>query len=188
MRSRCLAAALFALVFCTAASAVAQETGQVGLTMGYPTTIGIIWHVSDTAALRPEFSYAHNSGETSSPAAGVLATSSGNSTGVGLSALFYVRKWDSVGAYITPRYFYSHSSTTSEAMGAPVNGSSTTTNSGHSVTGSVGVQYSVNRRFGVFGEAGFGYTHGKGSSTSSSSEVRTNLWAMRGAIGAILYF
>src|SRR5437870_2920123 len=59
----------FALAFVTtipAATAAGQERGQVGLTMGYPGSIGIIWHISDAVAVRPELSVSRTSVETTS--------------------------------------------------------------------------------------------------------------------------
>ena len=37
--------------------ALAQEE-KVGLTMGYPTAVGVLWQVSDLVAIRPEFTWA----------------------------------------------------------------------------------------------------------------------------------
>jgi hypothetical protein len=185
MRVRGLVVAFFALVSCTTTNAVAQEKGQTGLTMGYPATIGLIWHVSDTMALRPEFSFSRASNELSSSTPPAASSSTGTGEGVALSGLFYLRKWESVGAYFSPRYAYSHSSTSSQSVSGS---NSTNTSSTHSVTGSIGVQYSVNRRFGVFGEAGFGYTRQNSHSSLAVYDNKGNAWATRTAIGAILYF
>ena len=38
-------------------TASAQDTPKLGVTMGYPS-IGVIWHVTDGVALRPEVSVA----------------------------------------------------------------------------------------------------------------------------------
>ena len=88
MRVRWLVVALFALVSCTATNAVAQEKGQTGLTMGYPATIGLIWHIGDSAALRPEFSFSRTANEASSSTVPSVGSSTGTGEGVALSGLF----------------------------------------------------------------------------------------------------
>ena len=42
------------LLVCGMGSANAQDNPRVGLTMGYPTSIGVLWHVTDRIAIRPE--------------------------------------------------------------------------------------------------------------------------------------
>ena len=37
--------------------AVGQEKGQVGLTVGYPASVGVVWHAVDRVAVRPEFTF-----------------------------------------------------------------------------------------------------------------------------------
>lgn len=184
MRVRWMVVALLVLVSCTATKAIAQEKGQVGLAMGYPTTIGLIWHAGRNVALRPDFSFSRGSAESVSSISSSTSTSTGTGVGFGLSGLFYFRKWDTVQAYFSPRYAYSRSSTTSRSDAA----SNTSTTSSHSAIASIGVQYSVNRRFGVFGEAGFGYTRQTASGTNFLFENTASSWAMRSAVGAILYF
>ena len=44
-------------------SADAQEKGKTGVTLGYPASIGLLWHVTDRIAIRPEFSFAFTSND-----------------------------------------------------------------------------------------------------------------------------
>src|SRR5215210_8020139 len=54
------------LVVCLAAmlviakAAAAQEPGQIGLTMGYPGTIGVVWHPTSRIALEPDIAFSRN--------------------------------------------------------------------------------------------------------------------------------
>ena len=57
-----LAAALLVL---TGRTAGAQGAGKAGVTMGYPASIGVIWHASDKVAIRPELTIAGASSKTS---------------------------------------------------------------------------------------------------------------------------
>ena len=55
MGTRC--AVLAAGVLLATVSANAQEQGQTGIAMGYPSSIGVIWHATDNLAIRPEVSF-----------------------------------------------------------------------------------------------------------------------------------
>ena len=101
-------------VSCTASSLHAQERGQVGLTMGYPPAVGLVWHVTDLVAVRPEISFTSSASDpTSIPVLGT-STSSSSTLGVGVSALFYLWKWDALRAYVAPRFTYSRLDGSSE--------------------------------------------------------------------------
>jgi hypothetical protein len=69
----------------------AQERGDVGITMGDPAAVGVLFHVSDSLAIRPEVSFSTTT--TDIP----LTTSSSTLYGVGVSALIYVKRWDALG-------------------------------------------------------------------------------------------
>ena len=145
-------------MLCIASAARAQDAPKVGLTMGYPTSVGVLWQVADRVAVRPELSLSHVSGDTS----GVdltntptpLASDNTTSVGTGVSALFYIGPREALRTYVSPRFSYSRSSTSASS------GTSTsdTAISSYQVTGSFGAQYTLGRRFGLFGEIGVGYT------------------------------
>jgi len=165
----------------------AQETGRAGLTMGYPGAVGMIWHVAERVALRPEFSFASSAADTAT--SGTDATS----FGVGVSGLFYVRTWDNLRAYVSPRFVYGRGTTTSKGT-ATFEG----TNSSYATSFSFGSQYAFSRRFGVFGEVGLGYTDLKGSLSSLQpvpslsitipTDVRSHSWSTRTGVGIVVYF
>src|SRR5262245_4517628 len=122
-------------------SVMAQEKGRVGITMGYPATIGFTWHVTDTVAFRPDISFTHSHSDR-----GDSPTESDTTTiGTGVAALFYFAAKDNVRPYFSPRVSYSHGSgsSTSGTLEASSHGNAWTT------SGSFGAQYSPNRRFSV---------------------------------------
>lgn len=156
----------------------AQEVGRVGITMGYPESIGVMWHVTDKMAIRPEFSFAHATSTTTLP--GLPATSS-SSTGVaiGASALFYMNERDHLRPYFAPRWTYGYSDSDI--------GTTTTTNT---VSGLFGAQYALGSHFAVFGETGLSYGH---SSVKSDVTVVTvtgtgNSFGTHTGAGVIVYF
>ena len=157
-----------------ARAARAQEPDQVGLTIGYPASVGVIWHVSDRFALRPEVSLSQSSGDATTGSVGSVFQVSSDSwqIGVGLSALFYVRQWDALRAYVSPRFSYARTQATSTTT-SPVYATSLTdlTSSTYLVAGSFGGQYSLSRRFGLFGEVGLGYTKANSTSSGGTSFV-----------------
>jgi len=171
-----------ALVGLSATPARAQERGDVGLAIAVPTSIGVIWHASDGLAIRPDFSFGFSGteGEQSLP-----DSSSKNFT-FGVSALFYTHRWDDFRFYVSPRFAYSHGST---SIDEPVNSGSTL--SSWSAIGSIGGQYALGSRFSVFAETGLSY----GSQRSETEAFGTlgldrTTWSFgtRAAVGGILYF
>ena len=83
---------VFVLIVCSllcVGTASAQDTRSFGVTMGYPASIGVLWHVNDRVAVRPEFAFDFFSSdtETSSPIGGD-SSQDGHTLSVGISALF----------------------------------------------------------------------------------------------------
>lgn len=169
----------FAALLCLAASpAAAQEKGKIGVTMGFPESVGVIWHVTEKLALRPEFSLQWTGSELEQ------AEIEGNAFSTGLSALFYLRKWDDLATYVSPRYVFSRQRTTVEGRG---NRDSETTAQNHLVAGSFGAQYFLGARFSVFGELGLEY--GNGSAEDEDEDgPSSNSFGTRSAVGIIFYF
>ena len=103
-------------VLCLANPASAQDTPRMGITMGYPAAIGVVWQPTDRIALRPEVTLSKSSGEsiltTSFTFGGTTTTttsviSNDNwQAGVGLSALFYLTGHDALRTYVSPRWTY----------------------------------------------------------------------------------
>ncbi len=53
MTVRIVRTAVLMLLVCGVGRAYAQDDPRVGLTMGYPTSVGVLWHVTDRIAIRP---------------------------------------------------------------------------------------------------------------------------------------
>jgi hypothetical protein len=189
-------------IVCLAARASAQDAPKAGIAMGYPASIGVVWHVSDGVALRPEIGVSRSSGEftaTSFISIGgttntttSLTTNDNWQVAIGLSALFYLSRHDALRTYVSPRWAYTRTSSSS-ASGPSPNQSSSSTGNGNFVSGSFGAEYALARRFSVFGELGLGYNRTITSPTSGSSGVTTTdsasrTFSTRSGAGVILYF
>lgn len=181
---RSLAAAA-ALVILNAPGAAAQHSGQAGVTMGYPASFGIIWHLNDKVAIRPELTLSGSSADTSSSSLSI--DSSGWNIGTGVSALFYMRSYDRLRTYFSPRFIYSHASSDSSTSSFTTS-SSTITSTAVGGSGSFGAQYGLGDKFSVFGEVGFGISHAKTSSDFSPTRVSGYTWGTRSGVGVIFYF
>jgi hypothetical protein len=151
--------------------------------MGYPAAVGVVWHVSDSVAVRPEIAFSTSSTDTDFGAD--TTTVSG-----GASGLFYVATWDRVRAYVSPRFSYARS--TSDSTGTIGIASK---NSTYTVVGSFGAQYTPHKRFAVFGETGLGYSRSKASTTTlvvpivlpATTSTLTS-FGTRSGVGVIFYF
>jgi hypothetical protein len=189
----------------------AQDAPRLGLTMGYPTAVGVIWNITDRVAVRPEMTI--GGGSTDSSGRDVIGgtqtalTTDTFSIGVGLSGLFYIKRWDALRAYVTPRFAYAHSSNSSGSPSTIIASSSEGMSRTYTTSGSFGAEYAIGRRFGVFGEIGLAYASSTTSSTTtvvstltfvgiplpptistSSSEVHLKSWGVRSAVGVNVYF
>ncbi len=149
----------------------AQTEPRVGLAMGYPAAVGVLWNATSRMALRPEATWSKGSGDSSSSTPfgqrdnGV--PSDNWQAGVGVSALFYLSSHDGLRTYVSPRFAYLQSSTS-----AALTGTATSTTSdvwSYTTSGSFGAQYSFGRHFGIFGELGVSYT----ATTSRQLTVET---------------
>ena len=102
MRIREVLALACSIMACMPTAASAQEP-KTGITMGYPASIGLLWHVSDRVALRPEFSFTRTDSSSES-----LINDESNfwSLGTGVSVLFYAPLTDNLRTYLAPRFSY----------------------------------------------------------------------------------
>lgn len=156
--------------------ASAQERGRVGITMGYPASVGVLWHVTDGMAIRPDFRISGSSSEPIESSSWTFAT--------GVSALFYMRAADNVRTYVAPRFEYQRGSSTAEGFaGQDVS----RTSHALGVSGSFGAEYTPNRRFGVFGEIGFSYSRLKTDASLFTPETTGHGWGTRAGVGVIFY-
>ena len=171
---------IVALLVCGTLPAAAQERASVGVTMGYPPSAGIIWHVSDRVAIRPTFNFSHISAESeNSP----LKTS-GLGSAFAVAALFYTSLDDKLRTYVSPEFAYGHATTDSEG-GAP---SSNTIQNLYQFAGAFGAQYALASRFSVYGEVGLAYSRNKTERTASIGTTTSDTLQTRSGVGVILYF
>jgi hypothetical protein len=168
----------------------AQDERQVGLTMGYPASVGLLWHVADNIAIRPELSLSRSSVEASSLDFGVDGTD-GWMLGTGVSVLAYLQSGNSLRTYVSPRFTYSRSESTSSGENVT---DRETIGTNYSVSGFFGAQYALGDRFSVFGEVGFGYNwqnfeaRGLFGSQEITTETESHGWSTRTGVGVVLYF
>jgi len=166
-----------------ATTAAAQDSPRVGITMGYPASVGVMWHLSDRVALRPEFSFSLTDSSSES-----LIDDETNfwTLGTGVSVLFYSSLTDNLRTYVAPRFSYGRTS------GNSSNTESTT--DVYTFAGMFGAHYSLSRRFAAFGEVGVGYARQSGASTTTIGALTNhitshgNAFGTRTGVGVILYF
>ena len=188
MRIGRLLACSLALFAAGATGAAAQDRGKVGITMGYPASVGIIWHVSDTVAIRPELSFSSSSSEASGAGSVTTVESDGWTLGTGISALFYVHDYDRLRTYFSPRFTYNKIKTTNSSTNGIFDSSSTGRASTYGIAGNFGAEGKIADKFSAFGEVGFGYSHTTTTTTSSSTRNKSDTWGTRAGVGAIFYF
>jgi Outer membrane protein beta-barrel domain len=170
-------------------TAFAQEKGALGVVMGYPTSIGLIYHVSDRFALRPEVTFAVVGTESDTD----FSSSEGDtwSLGFAISGNFYVGQWDKLRSYVNARYSYSHAETTTSTTLLPPlseNNEATLTSNAHGFFGMFGAEYSLHDRFSVFGEVGLGYTRQRSESEATGGKSTGHQFGPRTAVGVTFYF
>ena len=186
---RYVPALLAVLTFCLGpSSVVAQETGKVGLTMGFPGSIGVLWHATDNLAVRPEISFSWSSSEIGSSESDVSTFSTG------ASVLFYLRKWENLATYASPRYAFARTTSSSDAA---FGGESERTSRSHLFSGSFGAQYWLGQRFSAFGELGLAYQRSSSDSNIDvppgfpidfSTEFTSTSFGTRSFAGVVFYF
>ena len=159
-----------------------QEAGKNGITFAYPAAVGMLWHVTEKVAVRPELSFAFTSTE------GTGIESDTDALALGASALFYVKRWDTVSAYVSPRFAWGRNSTTSQSNFPGVGSETEITGNSFLYSGSFGAQAWIGQRFSAFGEVGLGYTRGTAKSSLTGFETTNTTVATRAGVGVALYF
>jgi hypothetical protein len=167
----------------------AQNAGKVGLVIGTPASVGLIWNASERVAVRPDFSFS-KAGSSSAFGGDVES----RTFGVGVSGLVYLHRWDNLRAYLSPRFAYSRATikvpfATPPAIGG-VLASVTTSRPTYTGVVSFGAQYELNTRFSVFGESGFGYerTTSVSNAPFGNQPFRSHAWSTRTGVGIVVYF
>ena len=188
-----------AMVLAMAARPVsAQEAGDVGVTMGYPGAIGVVWHITDGLAVRPDLTLSRTTSESRTTSSSVFGgqslsssnTSEGWGTTVGLSALVNVRTIERLRLYVSPRLAYSYSSSDNETGLTGSLSAFNATTTGIVASGSFGSQYNVHDRFAIFGELGLQYSSLTTESDfpGSSNQTDSTSFGLRSAVGVTFYF
>ena len=171
--------------------AAAQESGDIGVAMGYPANIGVIYHASDRIAIRPEMNFSWQSTEDLDDRSNREDTRT--SFGFGLSGLFYTSKNDNLRTYLSPRFTYTRSRADiafSDTQTAETDADS------YQLSASFGAQYSLGTKFAVFGEAGVAYSWLEATSFSGLSLPNVGnrdndegrAFGTRTAVGVVFYF
>ena len=207
MGRRLLAAMVMVLGSGVASTAFAQDPGKVGLTMGYPPGVGLVIHLSDAVAIRPEVTFTTSSIESEIDTGVQVAETLSTDTwtvGVGIGALFYLGSRDNLRTYISPRFQYSWLSSDIDSPNAIGRLDTESSGDAFSVGASFGAQYSLNSRFSVFGELGASYSDSEITQTTDTSLVtippfppiqrttslttRSSGFGIRTGAGVVLYF
>jgi hypothetical protein len=168
----------FALVVCVPAGAGAQDTGKFGITMGFPGSVGVLWHATDSVAIRPSMTFSKSSNE------GAFSLDTW-SLGVDVGALLYMKKYDNVRTYLSPRFSYVRTKSSSPPT---TFGSLDSTSNGAGGAGTFGAQLDGSRRFSVYGEVGLAVTH---RTTDAPGGVVTSskgtTWGTVAGVGIVFY-
>lgn len=187
-----LAASLFPI------AASAQTDRRIGVTLGHPVQVGVMWHVTDRVAVRPEVSFSAGSTETEiefgglpgSPRRTTTIEGDLSSVAIDLNLLITVKSWDAVRVNLVPSYKYLRTTSTSIASffvgGAPPTiAAEESTSHDHFGGGALGVQFTPHQRFGIFAEAGLQYTS---SVRGLDGDFKLKALGTAGTIGVVLYF
>jgi hypothetical protein len=174
-------------------SASAQDDRKVGLTIGYPSAVGVLWQVADRVAIRTDTLFSSswidadssNAGDEFFRFVGGTSSTSSRTFGVGVSVLVTVARWERVRAYVAPRAAYLRSTARSEfsfSTGIPAlpglpglpelpiriqPATFESRSSTQTYSGSFGTQYRLADRFAAFGEVGVAYASSRPSDSAS---------------------
>ena len=204
------------LVIAFASVARAQEK-SVGLVVGVPLDVGVLWQTSERLALRADVGFSFNTFESSSQVGlsiggvrpTITTTTSSRVTTIGLSALFTIRHADNLRLYLAPRgaLQLTHQSVETEVEPSSppssitsLGGEGEDSAQGYELNAMFGGQYRLHDRFAVFGETGVAYRRSElpvvittlsigGTSTGDfGRESRTTSIGLRGTVGLVLFF
>ena len=104
--------------------------------------------------------------------------------------MFYLKKYDNVRTYVSPRVSYTRSSST-VSVSSPTQGTLPDFKSTSTTTGGAGVfgaQYSPSSRFSVFGELGLAFSHRRsGSSLVTQTVSKGNAFGTTAGVGVVFY-
>jgi opacity protein-like surface antigen len=151
MTPRFVVATMTVLALAWPASASAQER-SFGVTMGFPTAIGVFWKVAERVAVRPEFNFSKTK---------VDDEPTTWSVGTGVSGLFYLKPDEPLRPYVASRFTYAR-----QNLEDPGFFSFESATDIYSLSALFGAQYLLGDRFLVYGEVGI-----RGAYSSSNDTV-----------------
>lgn len=174
--------------------AFAQDAPTLGLVIGAPAHVGLLWQVSERVAVRPDFSWSWSRTEATGQFSGTYeASTRGVRVSPGIGVLFRLSDDERLQTYLATRYGFSRSSTSSESdlsvPGIPGSSRSLTrsTQRSHSGGAAFGARYAPGSRFGVFGEFGLEYSSSSGS-VAAAIDSTSKAAGTRAGVGVILFF
>jgi hypothetical protein len=190
----------FVLVAAAAAPALAQGDRAVGLVMGTPVQVGVLWHATDRVAIRPDISFSWSSSELDAASIGDIdysSSTSSSSLSLGLALLYYLGDADNLRTYIAPRYRVRRASMSTESAivipgipdGIPATDRRDTrdTQVNHSGGVSFGASYAPGARLSIFGEVGLDLAVSSGPRLGEIESTSRAIGTTAG-VGVVLYF
>jgi hypothetical protein len=194
---------VIAVVALLPAAASAQPTKPVAVTLGYPAAAGVLWHLNDRLAVRPDVTLNRNETKTTitstssglfgGGASTVTSTQTDTTWSAGLSLLVTLADVDDLRLYFVPRVSYLRATTSSDASLAGFTGldAFTADNDGVTALGGFGAHYMLGTRAAVFAESGVQYVRQSftsGISGASDTKSTTTSVGLRTAVGFAVYF
>ncbi len=186
------------LVVVGAVPALAQGNRTVGLVMGTPVQVGLLWHATDRVAIRPDISFSWSSSDLDASSVGDLEYSSSttsSSLSLGLTLLYYLGDDEGVRTYVAPRYRARRASTSTETeLVIPSIPNSVVpdfdrrdSSVNHSGGVSFGASYAPGARLAIFGEVGLDLMVSSGPQVGDIESTSRTVGTTAG-VGVVLYF
>jgi hypothetical protein len=166
---------VFLGIYPSGAFAQDADNHHVGIVIAYPSSVGAVFEMSPRIALRPDLFMSGSSLTQSGQ------TVSSRSIAVGLDVLIWLRRYDKVRTYVTPRVSYTHN-TSNQPLAQDVWGTA----------GSYGVEYSATSRLAVFGEVGVFVGHSFPKTVTIAEGISQTAgpftsWTTRAGVGIVFY-
>ena len=139
MSRRLVAFVVAAAALIAHGTANAQER-SFGISMGFPTAVGVYLKVTDRFAVRPEFNFSKTKVEDDPTTWSI---------GTGVTGLLYLNSGNPLRTYVAPRFTYAR-----QHIEAPGFFDLESVTNRYSLSGLFGAQYLLGDRFLVFGEVG----------------------------------
>lgn len=203
--SGCRAPLLAGLILLVMAGrAQAQDERALGLVMGAPLQVGLLWQATERVAVRPGMSAIRSSSDIGSSiaAAGYTSESTTIHWSTGVTLLLYLTDPADLRTYVAPRYGLSRSTITSRSNLSGllpgvspdllpdnlIGGETRNTQITHEGGVAFGVQHAIGTRFRVFGEVGISFTSSSTTSGTTSAESSGSGAATMGGVGVVWMF